>query len=52
MLFKATTDIQDAGTANNLAAEGKIGTDAANAASLVQAGDDLTITGLVGQADS
>ena len=48
--YQSTTDIQDAGTADNLAAEGKLGTDASNASSLVQAGDDLTITGLVGQA--
>ena len=48
--YQSTTDIQDAGTADNLAAEGKLGTDASNAASLVQAGDDLTITGLAGQA--
>ena len=48
--YQSNTDIQDAGTANNLAAEGKLGTDASNAASLIVAGDDLTITGLVGQA--
>ena len=48
--YQSTTDIQDAGTADNLAAEGNLGTDASNASSLVQAGDDLTITGLVGQA--
>ena len=48
--YQSTTDIQDAGTADNLAAEGNLGTDASNAASLVVAGDDLTITGLVGQA--
>ena len=48
--YQSTTDIQDAGTADNLAAEGNLGTDASNAASLVLAGDDLTITGLVGQA--
>ena len=48
--YQSNTDIQDAGTANNLAAEGKLGTDKANAASLIVAGDDLTITGLVGQA--
>ena len=45
--YQSTTDIQDAGTADNLAAEGKLGTDASNASSLVQAGDDLTITGLL-----
>lgn len=48
--YQSNTDIQDAGTADNLAAEGNLGTDASNAASLVLAGDDLTITGLVGQA--
>ena len=48
--YQSTTDIQDVGTADNLAAEGNLGTDASNAASLVVAGDDLTITGLVGQA--
>ena len=48
--YQSNTDIQDAGTANNLAAEGKLGTDKDNAASLIVAGDDLTITGLVGQA--
>ena len=48
--YQSNTDIQDAGTADNLAAEGNLGTDASNAASLVVAGDDLTITGLVGQA--
>ena len=48
--FQSTTDIQDAGTADNLASEGNLGTDASNAASLVLDGDDLTITGLVGQA--
>ena len=48
--YQSNTDIQDAGTANNLAAEGKLGTDASNASSLIVAGDDLTITGLVGQA--
>ena len=48
--YQSTTDIQDAGTADNLASEGNLGTDASNAASLVLDGDDLTITGLVGQA--
>ena len=48
--YQSNTDIQDAGTADNLAAEGNLGTDASNAASLIVAGDDLTITGLVGQA--
>ena len=48
--YQSNTDIQDAGTADNLAAEGNLGTDASNAASLILAGDDLTITGLVGQA--
>lgn len=48
--YQSNTDIQDAGTANNLAAEGKLGTDASNAASLIVGGDDLTVTGLVGQA--
>ena len=48
--YQSNTDIQDAGTADNLAAEGNLGTDATDAASLVVAGDDLTITGLVGQA--
>ena len=48
--YQSNTDIQDAGTADNLAAEGNLGTDASNAASLVLDADDLTITGLVGQA--
>ena len=48
--YQSTTDIQDAGTADNLAAEGNLGTDSSNAASLVLDADDLTITGLVGQA--
>ena len=48
--YQSTTDIQDAGTADNLAAEGSLGTDSSNAASLVLDADDLTITGLVGQA--
>ena len=49
--YQSTTDIQDDGsTTGNLASEGNLGTDASNAASLVVAGDDLTITGLVGQA--
>ena len=48
--YQSNTDIQDAGTADNLAAEGNLGTDASDAASLILAGDDLTITGLVGQA--
>ena len=48
--YQSNTDIQDAGTADNLAAEGNLGTDATNAASLVLDADDLTITGLVGQA--
>ena len=48
--YQSTTDIQDAGTADNLAAEGNLGTDSTNAASLVLDADDLTITGLVGQA--
>ena len=48
--YQSNTDIQDAGTADNLAAEGNLGTDASNAASLIVAGDDLTVTGLVGQA--
>ena len=48
--YQSNTDIQDAGTADNLAAEGNLGSDATNAASLVLDADDLTITGLVGQA--
>ena len=48
--YQSNTDIQDAGTAGNLASEGNLGTDASNAASLIVAGDDLTVTGLVGQA--
>lgn len=48
--YQSNTDIQDTGTANNLAAEGNLGTDKSNAASLIGAGDDLTVTGLVGQA--
>ena len=48
--YQSNTDIQDGGTAGNLGSEGKLGTDATNASNLIQADDDLTITGLVGQA--
>ena len=50
--YQSNTDIQDAGTADNLAAEGKLGTDASNASKTLD-DDDLTITGLLfGQATS
>ena len=47
--YQSNTDIQDLSTADNLAAEGNLGTDATTG-SLVLDADDLTITGLVGQA--
>ena len=39
-----------AGTANNLASEGNVGANKAGANNRVTTNDDLTITGLVGQA--
>ena len=48
--FQSSTSMDEAGTAGNLASEGVVGANKAGAASRVTTNDDLTITGLVGQA--
>ena len=48
--YQSETDVLDAGTPNSLAAEGTTGATAAGINSLIDADDDLTITGLVGTA--
>jgi len=48
--FQSETDIKDLGTPNSLAGEGTTGATAAGISSLIDADDDLTITGLVGTA--
>ena len=48
--FQSSTSMDEAGTAGNLATEGVVGANKAGAASSVTTNDDLTITGLVGQA--
>ena len=47
--YQSSTSMDEAGTAGNLASEGVVG-DNASVTSRVVDGDDLTITGLVGQA--
>ena len=46
--YQSSTSMDEAGTANNLASEGAVGA-SATVTSRVVDGDDLTITGLVGQ---
>ena len=48
--YQSETDIKDLGTPNSLAGEGTTGATAAGINSLIDADDDLTITGLVGTA--
>ena len=48
--YQSSTSMDEAGTAGNLASEGAVGKDKANITSRVVDDDDLTITGLVGQA--
>ena len=46
--YQSSTSMDEAGTANNLASEGAVGANASVTSRVVD-GDDLTITGLVGQ---
>ena len=48
--FQTSTSMDEAGTAGNLASEGNVGANKAGANNRVTTNDDLTITGLVGQA--
>ena len=48
--FQSSTSMDEAGTAGNLASEGNVGANKAGANNRVTTNDDLTITGLVGQA--